>query len=67
LLAYHTDTVLRALYTLVSYRYLKLIVDLGSEKRQIISGMRPLFDVEEAIGKSVLVVANSAEEVITVI
>ncbi|KAG5193030.1 hypothetical protein JKP88DRAFT_156554 [Tribonema minus] len=47
-----------------SRKYLSLVVALGNEFRSIISGVRPVFDVEEAIGKSVLVVANTEEEVI---
>ena len=50
---------------MVSNRYLKLIVDIGSDKRQVVSAIRPIFDFEEAIGKKVIYVANVAEEVST--
>ncbi|HIQ23879.1 MAG TPA: methionine--tRNA ligase subunit beta [Pyrodictium delaneyi] len=39
-------------------RLLKLIVDLGGEKRQIISGIAEYYAPEEIIGKKVIVVAN---------
>ncbi|CAM9392717.1 unnamed protein product [Discosporangium mesarthrocarpum] len=47
-----------------SRKYLSLVVDLGSEKRGIVSAIRPIVDVEDAIGKAVLVVANLDEETI---
>lgn len=39
-------------------RLLKLIVDLGTEKRQIISGIAEYYKPEDLIGKKVVVVAN---------
>jgi tRNA-binding protein len=39
-------------------RLLKLIVDLGSEERQIISGIAEYYSPEQLIGKKVIVVAN---------
>ncbi len=39
-------------------RLLRLIVDLGNEKRQIISGIAPWYKPEELKGKRVIVVAN---------
>ncbi|BES80837.1 methionine--tRNA ligase subunit beta [Pyrodictium abyssi] len=39
-------------------RLLKLIVDLGGEKRQIISGIAEYYTPEDMIGKKVVVVAN---------
>ncbi len=39
-------------------RLLKLIVDLGSEKRQIIAGLAEWYKPEELVGKRVVVVAN---------
>ena len=39
-------------------RLLRLIVNLGSEKRQIISGIAEWYKPEELIGKRVVVVAN---------
>jgi tRNA-binding protein len=39
-------------------RLLKLIVDLGTEKRQIISGIAEYYKPEDLIGKKIVVVAN---------
>ena len=39
-------------------KLLKLIVDLGNEKRQIISGIADYYKPEDIIGKKVVVVAN---------
>ncbi len=39
-------------------KLLKLIVDLGSERRQIISGIADYYKPEDIIGKKVVVVAN---------
>ncbi|GAA3730376.1 methionine--tRNA ligase [Salinicoccus jeotgali] len=39
-------------------KLLKIQVDLGEEKRQIISGIRESYEPEEIIGKKVLVVTN---------
>ncbi len=39
-------------------RLLRLIVDLGTEKRQIISGIAEYYKPEDLIGKKVVVVAN---------
>jgi len=39
-------------------KLLKLIVDLGNEKRQIISGIADYYKPEDVIGKRVVVVAN---------
>jgi len=39
-------------------RLLKLVVDLGSEKRQIISGIAEYYSPEDLLGKKVVVVAN---------
>ncbi|MCE4618746.1 MAG: methionine--tRNA ligase subunit beta [Desulfurococcales archaeon] len=41
-----------------SKKLLKLIVDLGNEKRQIIAGLAKWYTPEEFIGKYVIVVAN---------
>ncbi|AEM39823.1 methionyl-tRNA synthetase, beta subunit [Pyrolobus fumarii 1A] len=41
-------------------RLLRLIVDLGNEKRQIISGIAEWYKPEDLIGKRVVVVANLA-------
>ncbi len=39
-------------------KLLKLIVDLGNERRQIISGIADYYRPEDIIGKKVVVVAN---------
>ncbi len=39
-------------------RLLKIYVDLGNEKRQIISGIAKFYQPEDLVGKKVLVVAN---------
>ncbi len=39
-------------------KLLKLVVDLGSERRQIISGIADYYKPEDIIGKKVVVVAN---------
>ena len=36
----------------------KLQIDLGSEQRQIIAGIKPFYEKEELKGKSIIVVAN---------
>lgn len=41
-----------------SKRLLKLKVDLGNEKREIVSGVAEKFKPEELVGKTVIVVAN---------
>ncbi|BFI73949.1 methionine--tRNA ligase subunit beta [Sulfurisphaera ohwakuensis] len=39
-------------------RLLKLIIDLGSESRQIISGIAEFYTPEELVGKRVILIAN---------
>ncbi len=39
-------------------KLLKLIVDMGNERRQIISGIAEYYKPEDIIGKKVVVVAN---------
>ena len=39
-------------------KLLKLQIDIGSEKRQIVAGVAPLYTPEKMIGKTVVVVAN---------
>jgi tRNA-binding protein len=39
-------------------KLLKLIIDLGGEKRQIVSGIAEYYKPEDLIGKKVVVVAN---------
>jgi methionyl-tRNA synthetase len=41
-------------------KLLKLLVDIGSEKRTIVSGISQHFNPEELINKDVMVVANLA-------
>ena len=42
-------------------KLLKLQVDLGYEKRQIVSGIAKFYEPEELIGKKVIIVANLAK------
>lgn len=39
-------------------RLLKLEVDLGSEKRQLVAGIKGTYTPEELVGKHIVVVAN---------
>ena len=41
-----------------SKKLIKLIVDLGSERRQVIAGLGKWYEPEEFVGKYVIVVAN---------
>lgn len=41
-----------------SEKLLKLQVDLGSEKRQIVAGIGKVYDPEFLIGKEIVIVAN---------
>ena len=41
-----------------SDRLLKLQVDLGKEKRQVVAGIAPIYTTESVIGKQVVLVAN---------
>jgi len=41
-----------------SDKLLKLEVDLGSEKRQIIGGIGKMYSPEEILGKEIVIVAN---------
>ncbi len=43
-----------------SNKLLKLQVDIGSEKRQIVAGMQQFYTPEEMVGKDVVVVVNLA-------
>jgi methionyl-tRNA synthetase len=43
-----------------SNKLLKLIVDIGSEKRQIVAGMQLFYKPDELVGKDVVVVTNLA-------
>ena len=39
---------------------MKLIVDLGYEKRQVVSGIANFYEPEDLVGKKVILVANLA-------
>lgn len=41
-----------------SKKLLKLEVDLGTEKRQIVAGLAPWYEPEQLVGKKIVVVAN---------
>ena len=41
-----------------SKKLIRLVVDLGAEKRQIIAGLAEYYSPEELVGKYVVVVAN---------
>jgi len=41
-------------------RLLKLRVDLGSEERQLVAGIKSTYSPEELVGKHIIVVANLA-------
>jgi methionyl-tRNA synthetase len=41
-----------------SKKLLKLIVDLGDEKRQIVSGIKGYYKLEDLVGKKVVVICN---------
>jgi methionyl-tRNA synthetase len=43
-----------------SNKLLKLIVDIGTEKRQIVAGMQQFYKPDELVGKDVIVVTNLA-------
>ncbi len=43
-----------------SRKLLKLLVDLGAEKRQVVAGIATRYRPEEVVGKSVIMVANLA-------
>lgn len=41
-----------------SNKLLKLAVDIGTEKRQIIAGLAKFYKPEEVIGKNIIIIAN---------
>ena len=41
-----------------SNKLLRLVVDIGSEKRQIIAGMKKHYGVEDLVGKQIVVIVN---------
>jgi methionyl-tRNA synthetase len=53
-----TATILEAEKIQKSNKLVKLIVDIGSEKRQIVAGIAKQYSPEELIGKSIVIVAN---------
>jgi methionyl-tRNA synthetase len=53
-----TGTIVSAEPVPKSSKLLKLVVDIGSEKRQIVSGIAPYHRPEDLVGKSVVVLVN---------
>ncbi len=45
-------------------RLLKLMIDIGTETRQVISGIAELYSAEEMVGKKVVLIANLKPRVI---
>lgn len=41
-----------------SNKLLKLVVDIGIEKRQIIAGVKKFYNVEDLVGRQIVIVAN---------
>lgn len=41
-----------------SKKLIKIIVDIGSEERQVLAGLAEFYDPKELVGKYVIVVAN---------
>ena len=41
-----------------SNKLIKLVVDIGLEKRQIIAGVKKFYKVEDLVGRQVIIVAN---------
>ncbi|MCK4240945.1 MAG: methionine--tRNA ligase subunit beta, partial [Candidatus Atribacteria bacterium] len=41
-------------------KLLKMIVDIGGEKRQLVAGIAEFYEPEELVGKSIIVVTNLA-------
>ena len=55
-----TGTILAAEKVPKTKKLLKLSIDLGTEKRTIVSGIAEFFDPEKIVGKQVVIVANLA-------
>lgn len=51
-------TILEAAVVESSSKLVRLLVNLGSEKRQIIAGIRKAYEPEKLIGAQVVIVAN---------
>ena len=51
-------TIVRAEAVPNSDKLVKLQIDLGSERRQIVAGIRKSYSPEELVGKQIVVVAN---------
>ncbi len=47
-----------------SEKLLKLEVDLGEEKRQLVAGISKFYEIEDLIGKEIVVVAGLEKKVI---
>ena len=45
-------------------RLWKLLIDVGSEKKEIVAGIKPYYSRESLVGKSIVVVNNLAPSVI---
>ncbi|MFH0817488.1 MAG: methionine--tRNA ligase subunit beta [Candidatus Micrarchaeota archaeon] len=45
-------------------KLLKLTVDIGTEKRQLVAGLAPWYDPAQMIGKKIIVLANLEPKVI---
>ena len=59
-LDFRTGTILKASRVEKADKLLKLQIDLGFEKRTILSGIAEQFTPEEVVGKKIVVVANLA-------
>ena len=57
-------TIIQAKKVRKSSKLLELKIDLGSEQRNIVAGIAAQFDIEETIGKKVLILANLEKKLI---
>jgi methionyl-tRNA synthetase len=55
---FRTAKIIEAEKVKKSKKLIKLQIDLGTEKRQIVAGIGEHYDAEELIGKTIVVVAN---------
>ena len=53
-----TAKILEAVRVEGADKLLKLQIEVGSEKRQIVSGIAPWYTPEELVGRTILIVAN---------
>lgn len=51
-------TILEAVEVEGSGKLLRLLIDLGEEKRQIIAGIRKSYEADTLLGKQVIIIAN---------